>query len=237
MRTPDFRTQLRGAVYRGDGHAVVALLRDTDLPDDALQLVGDGLLAALGQHIDGAAGLAGACERALRERRWDGDQELAEQLQALLGTGATPLLRSKPVDLEELSGVLEGDPAYGGGRIDLQTGRIWPQELIDDDEDDEGESDDPDRWLWVDSKGSRDGFRDMVEFVGTVDDPDRADRLSIALDGRGAFRRFKDVLARWQGELDRWHGFAEDRQRGRARAWLADAGYRPSPLGHPPPAG
>ena len=52
-----------------------------------------------------------------------------------------------------------------------------------------------------------------------------AARLMIAISGRGAFRRFKDVLARWPGELDRWYAFSAERQRGRARAWLADAGY------------
>ena len=39
------------------------------------------------------------------------------------------------------------------------------------------------------------------------------------------FRRFKDVLGSWPGELDRWYEFSAERQRGRARAWLADAGY------------
>jgi len=38
-------------------------------------------------------------------------------------------------------------------------------------------------------------------------------------------RRSKDVLARWPGELDRWHSFSAERQHGRAWAWLADAGY------------
>jgi hypothetical protein len=78
----------------------------------------------------------------------------------------------------------------------------------------------------ISSTGSRDGYRDMVLFVDTIDDDDRVDRLGIALQGRGAFRRFKDVLARWPDELDRWYEFSNDRQRGRARTWLADAGYR-----------
>ena len=77
------------------------------------------------------------------------------------------------------------------------------------------------------STGSRAGYRDMAEFIDTVTDPDRADRLGIAIQGRGAFRRFKDTLARWPAELDRWYGFSDDRQRGRARAWLAVEGYRP----------
>jgi hypothetical protein len=225
-------------VYRGDGPAVVALVGDQLLRGDALQLIGDGLAVALALQTQGAADLAVACARALRERGWDGDDELADQLGALLGTDLTPLLWPLPVDLEELAGVLEGDPTFGGGRVDLRTGQVWPQATIDyareTDEEEEADSDDPDRWLWVHCKGSRAGYHDMVQFIGTVDDRDRADPLGIAIQSRGAFRRFKDVLARWPGELDRWYGYADDRQRGRARAWLADAGYRPSRPTDPP---
>ena len=57
----------------------------------------------------------------------------------------------------------------------------------------------------------------------------RAQQLAIAIEGRGAFRRFKDVLARWPGELERWYALSEQRQRGRARSWLTEAGYRVLP--------
>src|SRR4029077_11878749 len=138
---------------------------------------------------------------ALRERGWGGDEELADQLDALLGTGTIPLLRPIPVDLDELPTVLEGDAAFGGGRLALLTGQVWPQAAIDyareTDEEDEEQADDPARWLWVHCQGSGAGYHDMVDFIGTVDDPGRADRLGIAMEGRGAFRRFKDVLARW----------------------------------------
>ena len=67
----------------------------------------------------------------------------------------------------------------------------------------------------------------LRRFAGTVTDPDRADRLGITIQGRGVFRRFNDTLARWPAELDRLYAFSDDRQRGRARAWLADQGYRP----------
>ena len=76
-------------------------------------------------------------------------------------------------------------------------------------------------------EGSRDGYHDMVQFIGTFDYPDRTDRLAVAIEGRGAFRQFRDVLARWPGELDRWYGYADDRQRGWARSWLAEGGGRP----------
>jgi hypothetical protein len=69
----------------------------------------------------------------------------------------------------------------------------------------------------------------MELFIASVDDPGHADRLTIAIEGRGAFRRFKDVLACWPGELERWYAFAEERQHGRARSWLTEAGYRVLP--------
>ena len=68
----------------------------------------------------------------------------------------------------------------------------------------------------------------MVDFVATVTDPVLADRLDVALDGRGAFRRFKDVLDRDPDELTRWYVFFGDRRRGRARAWLAMHALKPA---------
>jgi hypothetical protein len=58
------------------------------------------------------------------------------------------------------------------------------------------------------------------------------DQLGIAIGGRGAFRRFKDQLSRRPELLElleRWYAFSEDRQRGRARTWLAAEGYAPVP--------
>jgi hypothetical protein len=216
-------------VARGDGGGLVQLLIGQPLPDDALQLIGDGLLVALRQEVPEAPRLAGECASALRVRGWEGDDELADSLEARLGTAPIRLLKPLAVDLEELAMALEGDPVDGGGRIDLLTGEVWSQsaieyarEMADNDEDDD---DDPDRWLWFDSEGSRAGYRDMKWFISDVDDPEVADRLSIAISGRGAFRRFKDTLSRWPDLMTRWFAFSEDRQRGRARAWLADEGY------------
>ena len=220
-------------MHRGDGRAVLALLRTRPLPEDAVQLVGDGLAAALAQRVEGAAGPARGCIEALRRRGWPGDGELAEQLDAALGSGPTPMLRPLPVDLEELAGVLEGDPSQGDGRVDVRSGEVWPRAAIEyareTGEEDEDASNDAERWLLVRNHGSRKSYRDMQAFIDTVSDAGRADRLGIAIEGRGAFGRFKDVLRRWPEDLQRWYAFSEERQRGRARAWLADAGYRPSP--------
>jgi Uncharacterised protein family (UPF0158) len=228
MNTGEEHIRLRVKVALRDDTAVIEMTGPV-APDHGLQAFGDWVLAALEQHADGAAEAAGRMVTALRERDWEGDDVLADQLEALLRNGVLPDLRALPVDLDELAGILEGDPMYGGGRIDLATGEVWPAPAVDYareiGQEDADESDDPDRWLWVHCEGSRDGYRDMELFIGTVRDPGRADRLEIAISGRGAFRRFKDVLARWPGELERWYAFSAERQRGRARTWLAGAGY------------
>jgi hypothetical protein len=118
---------LRGAIGRGDGAGAVHLLTGRPWPEDTLQLIGDGLLIALRQQVDCAGELAGHCAALLRTRGWDGDEELADSLQAQVGTAPTGLPKPLLVDLEELALVLEGDPVHGGGRIDLNTGEVWPQ--------------------------------------------------------------------------------------------------------------
>ena len=148
-------------MFNADGRRVVAALSKGPW-DELLQLAGDRLFVALAQGAAGAPDLARQCAEQLRERTWEGDDDLAEQLEAALGDRPAPMLRPLPVDLEELAGILEGDPAHGGGRFDLRTGGVWPQAAIDyareqgeQDPDDEN----PDRWLAVWCEGSRDAYR------------------------------------------------------------------------------
>src|SRR6516165_9163607 len=62
MDSKEQRSALRVAVYRGDGPAVVDLLRGVGVDDDSLQPAGDGLIAAVMQRVDGAAELlANSC--------------------------------------------------------------------------------------------------------------------------------------------------------------------------------
>ncbi len=66
----------------------------------------------------------------------------------------------------------------------------------------------------------------MEDFIGRVDNPDRAGPLGVAIDGRGAFRRFKDSISRWPDDQERWYRFCDERRRGRARQWLSFTAYR-----------
>ena len=65
------RSVLRAAVYGADGPAVVYLLRaGAGAYDDALQLAGDGVIAAGMQHVEGASELAARLGRLLGQRGW-----------------------------------------------------------------------------------------------------------------------------------------------------------------------
>lgn len=97
-----------------------------------------------------------------------------------------------------------------------------------DEDVDPDEGADWERWLVVHRVGSRAAYHDMVAFIEQLDDPGLRDRLEIAISGSGAFRRFKDVLARDEGELKRFFAFTDDRKRERAREWLAEEGYVPT---------
>ena len=72
----------------------------------------------------------------------------------------------------------------------------------------------------------------MAEFAGTVDGARLRDRLEAALDGRGAFRRFKNVLADHPAERERWFAFRDERLSVVAREWLEE--HRIEPTTQPP---
>jgi Uncharacterised protein family (UPF0158) len=74
----------------------------------------------------------------------------------------------------------------------------------------------------VSSRSCSDCSRGFVSHRGLIA------RLEVAIDGRGAFRRFKNVLFDWPDDREEWFAFSDERRRGRAREWLADVGYRPA---------
>jgi hypothetical protein len=66
-------------------------------------------------------------------------------------------------------------------------------------------------------------YRDMADFADLVTDERAARRLTRALQGRGAFRRFRDELYdEFPDLLPTWTAFRETRARRHAVEWLAD---------------
>ena len=69
-------------------------------------------------------------------------------------------------------------------------------------------------WVW---------YRDMADFAAGITDVRAGRSLARAIEGKGAFRRFKDRLH--QNHLDllpAWHAFQSIRAKRRAVEWLVD---------------
>jgi len=235
------REHLRAVIAAGDSNALVRFLTGKAWPADSLQLIGDGLIDATAAGVDGAATEARHCAAVLRERGWDGDDLLADALQAGVGDRPQPELLPVPVDLDQLAAALETSQWNNPGRLNLSTGEVWPPldpDYADTDDEDDDEEDD-EGWLPIHGQGSRAGYRDMGVFIAHLDDPAIAGRLNAAIHGPRAFRRFKDTLSSQPDLLKDWYAFSQDRQVGRARAWLAEEGYvraAPDPTRHTRPA-
>jgi hypothetical protein len=139
--------------------------------------------------------------------------------------------RKVPVNLDELRFAAEDASPEHRYFLDTETGEVIPvSEWFDDAgkqlaEIDEAE---PGRYLQVPRAGSHEGYADMQDFIDTVSDEHLHELLDVAIQGRGAFRRFKDVLARDPAEQQCWFDFQAARLDARAREWLADEGCEPS---------
>ncbi len=95
------------------------------------------------------------------------------------------------------------------------------------------------RYLAIPRADSYEGYNDMEAFIFTVEDSRLQDRLWQAIRGRGAFRRFKDTLARYPRERNRWFEFKDKLMEQRVLDWLASEGIEPivepRPAQPPPP--
>jgi hypothetical protein len=69
-------------------------------------------------------------------------------------------------------------------------------------------------WIW---------YQDMADFAEAISDERAGHRLARAIQGKGAFRRFKDQLhEEHPGLLPAWYAFRDARATRRAVQWLAD---------------
>jgi hypothetical protein len=70
-------------------------------------------------------------------------------------------------------------------------------------------------------------YKSMSDFIETVKDPLLREELSNALNGKGAFRRFKDVLIDYPKERKRWHGFNAKAMKMEIIEWVRSIGVEP----------
>ncbi|MBL7162266.1 MAG: hypothetical protein ISS57_06645 [Anaerolineales bacterium] len=76
------------------------------------------------------------------------------------------------------------------------------------------------RFIPIPRADSHEGYRDMEDFIETVQSEHLQEVLWTAIQGRGAFRRFKDVLLNYPEERKRWFEFSNARSRESAFDWL-----------------
>lgn len=227
LQAPD-PDALRVAIANRDAEAFLSAVAGRDI-DDVLQQIGAGLPMALQQARERAEPVAASVINRLRMRADEGDDVLAQDLLALLRR--EPLGgRTLPVDLQELNTVLEGDPFENeGGYLDLETGEVYNSLMTDPAMVGEDAAidveEEPDRWLWIRCEGSRPGWQDMADFADRQRDAGLQQRLLRAIEGRGAFRRFKDLIID-ENLTQQWYAFSDDRRLGRARQFLAGEGIR-----------
>jgi hypothetical protein len=72
----------------------------------------------------------------------------------------------------------------------------------------------------VEPVSSREQYRWMERFIATVEEGPLRQRLLQSIDGKGAFRRFKDVLMSFPVDRERWFTFRSERLRMCMEGWL-----------------
>ena len=83
-------------------------------------------------------------------------------------------------------------------------------------------------YLRVDPVSSREQYRWMERFIVTTEEGPLHEQLRAAIDGKGAFRRFKDVLMAFPVDRERWFVFRSERLRVVMQAWLDAHGVQAS---------
>ncbi len=83
------------------------------------------------------------------------------------------------------------------------------------------------RFIEIPQADSREGYEDMEAFIETVAQTHLQELLQVSIRGKGAFRRFKDVLAAHPQERDRWFQFHDARLHQRVLDWLDTEGILP----------
>jgi hypothetical protein len=128
------------------------------------------------------------------------------------------------LDLEDIANALADQNGYEYRRlINPQTGEIvfWTadtgingQTQVDLDELDLVGINPLPSWVW---------YQDMADFAEAITDERAGRRLTRALQGKGAFRRFKNELHDEDPDLlPAWYAFRDARAKRRAVQWLAD---------------
>ena len=138
-------------------------------------------------------------------------------------------VRDVPVDWEALEDAFENNAPEVHSYLNLGTGEVL--RVVDGIADPEMHAriSADTTYMRVDPVSSREQYRWMERFIQMLDEGELRDRLTSAIDGKGAFRRFKDVLMTHAPERERWFAFRSERLRVFMEAWLGAHALRSVP--------
>ena len=144
------------------------------------------------------------------------------------------MTRKVPIDWDDLELAFTMHSEEQSSYLDLKTGKV---ELAANDltgrdaglSEEEVETGFAEGYLVpIEPPSSSDEYQWMVEFTETVADRRLRELLGLALDGRGAFRRFKAVLSEHPTERERWFAFHEECIHRAMNEWLAEHDIEPT---------
>jgi Uncharacterised protein family (UPF0158) len=138
-------------------------------------------------------------------------------------------LREVPVDWEALEDAFENNAPEVHSYLHLLTGEVL--RVVDGVADPQMHvriSSDA-QYLRIDSVSSREQYRWMERFIPLTEDMELREKLVSAIDGKGAFRRFKDALLSSTPERERWFEFRSERLRTFMEAWLEAHAIKSTP--------
>lgn len=137
--------------------------------------------------------------------------------------------RDIPVDWEALEDAFENNAPEVHSYLHLGTGEVL--RVVDGIADPEMHARiaSDSEYVRVEPVSSREQYRWMERFIPMVENEELKQKLMRAIDGKGAFRRFKDVLMGYIQEREQWFVFRSERLRVFMEAWLAAHAFKPIP--------
>lgn len=80
----------------------------------------------------------------------------------------------------------------------------------------------PERYIMFPPDGPRKVYYDMLDFAATIEDRELKEKLYVAVEGRGGFRRFKETISSYPKVKSKWESFIKERTRERISDWLKE---------------
>jgi hypothetical protein len=162
-------------------------------------------------------------------------------------------MKKLKVDVEDIAMIMDNQDRLGNYYLDTDTGEVVsiPEELMDALEGGESCEGLPawelellpkakeifersPRYEEIPIRFSNEVYQVMMDFARRMEDSRINRELENALKGKGAFRRFKNVLSGYPEVQKEWFKFKAERDKEEVKEWLESVGIEPV-FSHPEP--